>query len=151
MGQQQLLLVILVTIIIAIATLVAVTTFRTAAVTANLDAVRQDMTLIGSAAQGYYVKPLMFGGGSRSFDGISFNDMAFPAAGISVNGEEAQNENGRYVITTAAGQELIITAHPVSDPAYVAGDIDIDGVLSGGTPASRTIVAIVFQDGFEFQ
>lgn len=40
MGQQQLLLVILVTIIVGIATVVAINTFSSAADSANLDAVR---------------------------------------------------------------------------------------------------------------
>ena len=48
MGQQQLLLVILVTIIVGIATVVAINTFGTAADNANIDAVRNDMTAIAS-------------------------------------------------------------------------------------------------------
>ena len=62
MGQQQLLLVILVTIIVGIATVVAINTFGTAADNANIDAVRNDMTAIASGAQSYYMKPAMLGG-----------------------------------------------------------------------------------------
>ncbi|MDZ7757448.1 hypothetical protein [Rhodohalobacter sp.] len=72
MGQQQLLLVILVTIIVGIATVVAINTFGSAADSANVDAVRQDMASIAAAAQGYYMKPQMLGGGGRKFDGIDF-------------------------------------------------------------------------------
>jgi len=50
MGQQQLLLVILVTIIVGIATVVAINTFGAAADSANLDAVRQDMGSIAASA-----------------------------------------------------------------------------------------------------
>ncbi|MDZ7806938.1 MAG: hypothetical protein U5K71_07465 [Gracilimonas sp.] len=53
MGQQQLLLVILVTIIVGIATVVAINTFGSAADSANLDAVRQDVATIAASAQGY--------------------------------------------------------------------------------------------------
>ena len=151
MGQQQLLLVILVTIIVGIATVVAINTFGAAADSANLDAVRQDLAQIGAAAQGFYMKPAMLGGGSRSFDGITFNDMAFPAAGISADGDEAQNENGRYVITTAEGQELTITAHPASDDTYAPGTITEEGVLTPGNDAGTEIVAIVYPNRFEFQ
>jgi len=57
MGQQQLLLVILVTIIVGIATVVAINTFGSAADAANIDAVRNDVAAIASGAQGYYMKP----------------------------------------------------------------------------------------------
>jgi Tfp pilus assembly protein PilE len=79
MGQQQLLLVILVTIIVGIATVVAINTFGAAADSANVDAVRQDLASIAAAAQGYYMKPEMLGGGGRTFEGITFNDIAFGA------------------------------------------------------------------------
>jgi Tfp pilus assembly protein PilE len=145
MGQQQLLLVILVTIIVGIATVVAINTFGAAADSANIDAVRQDVAQIAAAAQGYYMKPNMLGGGGRSFAGITFNDIAFPASGISADGTIAQNENGRYVLGAAAGdgQSFVITAHPASDDTYVPGTIDANGVLSGGTGATDTGTATV--------
>jgi len=140
MGQQQLLLVILVTIIVGIATVVAINTFGAAADSANLDAVRQDVAQIAAAAQGYYMKPVMLGGGGRTFEGITFNDFAFAASGISANGLVAQNENGRYVLPAvpAAAQQFIITAHPASDDTYAPGPVDNNGVLTGGTDATVT-------------
>jgi Tfp pilus assembly protein PilE len=145
MGQQQLLLVILVTIIVGIATVVAINTFGAAADSANLDAVRQDVAQIAAAAQGYYMKPQMLGGGGRSFGGITFNDFAFAATGISADGLVAQNENGRYVLPAVAAnaQNFIITAHPASDAAYVPGAVDANGVLTGGTDATDTGTAQV--------
>lgn len=145
MGQQQLLLVILVTIIVGIATVVAINTFGAAADSANLDAVRQDVAQIAAAAQGYYMKPAMLGGGGRSFTGITFNDFAFAASGITTDGLTAQNENGRYVLpaVTDPGQEFIITAHPASDDTYAPGTVT-DGVLSGGTDATETGTATVY-------
>ena len=47
-----------------IATVVAINTFSSAADSANLDAVRQDLAQIGSSAQAYYIKPTMLSGGS---------------------------------------------------------------------------------------
>lgn len=135
MGQQQLLLVILVTIIVGIATVVAINTFGSAADAANLDAVRNDVAAIASGAQGYYMKPEMLGGGARTFDDITFNDFGFAANGISSDGFTAQNENGRYVID-GDGQTMTIIAHPASDDAYVPGGVDeTTGELSGGTDA----------------
>ncbi|MDZ7715010.1 MAG: hypothetical protein U5J95_02240 [Balneolaceae bacterium] len=48
MGQQQLLLVILVTIIVGIATVVAINTFSSASDSANVDAVRGDLLNIAA-------------------------------------------------------------------------------------------------------
>lgn len=59
MGQQQLLLVILVTIIVGIASAVAITTFSSASDSSNVDAVRQDMLSIGSTSQGYLRSQLL--------------------------------------------------------------------------------------------
>ena len=145
MGQQQLLLVILVTIIVGIATVVAINTFGSAADSANLDAVRQDVAQIAAAAQGFYMKPEMLGGGGRSFEGITFNDVAFAANGISANGLSAQNENGRYELPAvpADAQTFVITAHPSSDDTYVPGAVDDDGVLTGGTAAGDPGTATV--------
>lgn len=145
MGQQQLLLVILVTIIVGIATVVAINTFGTAADSANIDAVRQDVAQLASAAQGYYLKPAALGGGSRSFQDLTFYGLAFPAAGIRADSLGAQNENGYYVITGngVASQTLTITAHPSSGEGYTPGAI-VAGILT--PPANlgdQTIIGTV--------
>ena len=75
MGQQQLLLVILVTIIVGIATVVAINTFSSASDSANVDAVRNDLLNIAASAQQYYMKPDALGGGGNSFDGISVDNL----------------------------------------------------------------------------
>ena len=150
MGQQQLLLVILVTIIVGIATVVAINTFGAAADSANLDAVRQDVASIAAAAQGYYMKPEMLGGGGQDFTDISFNSMAFPG-NIDATGLIAQNENGRYVISGGSNDDFTVTAHPASDEDYVPGNVDADGVLtSTGTDAGETLTATVEPDNMNF-
>lgn len=117
MGQQQLLLVILVTIIVGIATVVAINTFGAAADSANVDAVQQDVAQLAAAVQGYYMKPEMLGGGSKSFNNISFNNFSFPFSGVE-DGNEPRvvwNENGKYVISVADGGEALnVVAHPSS-------------------------------------
>jgi Tfp pilus assembly protein PilE len=115
MGQQQLLLVILVTIIVGIATVVAINTFSSAADSANLDAVRQDLALIASSAQAYYVKPTMLGGGGSSFAGINFNLITFPSDSLDEAGLKAINANGSYTIDAGAGDaDFTVIAVPES-------------------------------------
>lgn len=166
MGQQQLLLVILVTIIVGIATVVAINTFGSAADQANIDAVTNDVATLASAAQGYYMRPGMLGGGGRTFDGtgtpesngISFRGLAFPANAIDQNDfMTAQNENGRYVIGDVTSDSFTITAHPGScngyQPGAVADAADGDteaGDLTGGADCDDPIVATVTANSFSF-
>ncbi|SMO36249.1 hypothetical protein [Gracilimonas mengyeensis] len=121
MGQQQLLLVILVTIIVGIATVVAINTFGSAADSANLDAVRQDVASIAASAQGYYMKPEMLGGGGQDFTNMTFNDIAFAADSVINSGLTAVNANGTYIFGTGTSTEMPITAHPSSCDGYTPG------------------------------
>lgn len=116
MGQQQLLLVILVTIIVGIATVVAINTFSSAAESANLDALRNDVAAIASSAQGYYIRPEMLGGGGNSFANITFQNITF--AGNIVEGTNnltAVNLNGAFVIQPGAtATQFVLRAFPSS-------------------------------------
>jgi len=146
MGQQQLLLVILVTIIVGIATVVAINTFGSAADAATLDAVRQDLASIAASAQGFYMKPQMLGGGGRTFTGITFEDFGFAGAVDPTDGLTAENENGRYVISGANATQFTITAHPASDDAYTASTIDANNEITtvgtaAGEPGTSTVTA----------
>ena len=153
MGQQQLLLVILVTIIVGIATVVAINTFGSAADQANIDAVNNDIAALASAAQGYYMRPGMLGGGGRTFDGsgtpqssgISFDGLAFPATEVGGTGSlTAVNENGRYVIEDITPQDFTIRADPSSCAGFTPG---IAG--SSCTNVADQITAAVGPNTFE--
>ncbi|WP_249066769.1 hypothetical protein [Halalkalibaculum roseum] len=139
MGQQQLLLVILVTIIVGIATVVAINTFGAAADSANLDAVRQDMGSIAASAQGYYMKPEMLGGGGKSFADMSFNDLAF--GGTIVSNTVAYNENGTYELGTGSAASISLTADPASGTGYIEGQ-------TGN--ADNTLTATILPDNLSF-
>ena len=117
MGQQQLLLVILVTIIVGIATVVALNVFGTQADEANRDAVRQDILSAAANAQGFYIRPEMMEGGAYSFDDSSGEELTIEALGIpgSEEGGNWVNENGTYSLDTDGGADnFTITAEPAS-------------------------------------
>ncbi|GAB5408827.1 MAG: hypothetical protein BalsKO_11920 [Balneolaceae bacterium] len=137
MGQQQLLLVILVTIIVGIATVVAINTFSSSADSANLDAVRNDIASIAASAQGYYIKPTMLGGGGNSFAAVTFNNIAFAADTVDAAGTNAFNANGRYVISAQAAGSFTVTAHPAS---RTVGDVSL---TSTATLGATTIAASI--------
>ena len=139
MGQQQLLLVILVTIIVGIATVVAINTFGSAADSAAQDSVRQDLASIAASAQGYYMRPEMLGGGGRTFERITFNNIAF--GGNVIDAQNAENENGTYTMPEVTGEDddFIVTAI-VNDTneseiqARVCADGMVMGEIGGGAP-----------------
>jgi len=155
MGQQQLLLVILVTIIVGIATVVAINTFGTAADQANIDAVNNDVATLASAAQGYYMRPGMLGGGGRTFTGgevdadgggteaadpITFEGLAFPSDDQDNDADDpvAVNENGRYIITQVLEQSFVIEAHPASCEGFTPG-LSGSGCDEGGDIIYATV------------
>lgn len=133
MGQQQLLLVILVTIIVGIATVVAMNTFGSSAENSNRDAVRNDIASIATSAQAWYIKPDMLGGGGNTFTDITFNDFGFSASDISEDGLTATNLNGTYVMTVAE-QTLTIVATPSSN-ASSGSPVTITGTVTPGNLA----------------
>jgi Tfp pilus assembly protein PilE len=89
MGQQQLLLIILGVIVVGIAVAVGITMFTDNAVSANKDAVTNDLVNLASRAQQYYRRPTALGGGQGSFVGID---------ALSKLTSKPTNSNGTYAL-----------------------------------------------------
>lgn len=139
MGQQQLLIVILVTIIIGIASIVAITTFDSAANTANRDAIVNDLNTLASEAQDYYLRPVTLSGGGRSFNGFSIMGKLLPVSGISEDRLFAQTENGILEVRSVTNNNLTIVAHPSSCEGYTPGTVDEEGILTDAGSCSETV------------
>jgi len=99
MGQQQLLLILLGVIIVAIALSVGLTLFQDSAVSANRDAVSNDLVALAARAQTYYRKPTSFGGGQNSFTGLAIDKLT----------TKPVNANGTYEITTVTSGQVVLT------------------------------------------
>lgn len=99
MGQQQILLLALVSIILGIVYIVAANVFGNSIVNSNRDAVRQDLFYAAANAQNIYTRPLSIDGISRDFNNIE-NDQLISQINIPGirNGEIIKNENGLYSI-----------------------------------------------------
>lgn len=137
MGQQQLLLVILVTVIVGIATVVAINTFSSASKAANRDAVTNDVVAIAASGQSYYIKPAMLNGGGNSFEGIGFDDLAFAGTYLAAEPLNAINVNGYFVISGADANGFTVTAHPASCDGYAgATTVDVSGNVTAITAAA---------------
>lgn len=127
MGQQQLLLVILVTILVGIATLVAFNVFGTAAEEANRDAVRQDILAAAAQAQAIWTRPEMMDGAGQDFQNLDADEIL---ARLNIPGENTgstvENENGVYSVTIGDGTSLTITGAPTSDTDDIVGNVARD-------------------------
>jgi hypothetical protein len=92
MGQQQLLLIILGTIIVGIAVAVGITLFNDQAAATNRDEVVNDLVHYASAAQSYYRRPRILGGGGGSFTGMTMTN-------ITAVSQAPRHLNGTYTLT----------------------------------------------------
>ena len=105
MGQQQLLLIILGTIIVGIAISVAIIIYNDSLITNNRDDIQNDLAFIAARAQEYYFRPASMAGGGHSFVGLSAD-----AAGMAkiVSPEFSNNDHGTYTVQTAGDASLVI-------------------------------------------
>ncbi len=143
MGQQQLLLVILVTIIVGIATVVAINTFGAAADDANVQASIQDSAQIGATAQSFYMRPEMLGGGGRDFSDITWDDipMGFDddCAHIEGNPERCNENAGFTTITSPGSNDFTFTTIPAQAGGVIAVRVCADDVQMSSWDADGTL------------
>jgi len=95
MGSQQLLMIVVGLIIVGIGVAIGINIFGVNAQQANRDAITEDCLHLAAAAQGYYRKPDILGGGNNSFADIGVTDCGMLPFG---DGRTAQNMNATYVI-----------------------------------------------------
>jgi len=129
MGQQQLLLIILGVIVVGIAVAVGITMFSDNAVSANKDAVTNDLVNLASRAQQFYRRPTALGGGQGAFTGLTAD-----ATGLGKLTSKPTNSNGTYSIITA-GDASHVKLHGVGTEKGTDGNllsIDMD-VLADST------------------
>ncbi len=103
MGQQQLLLIILGVIVVGIAVAVGITMFTDNAISANRDAVTNDLVNLAARAQQFYRRPTALGGGGNNFTGLTAD-----AAGLRKLTNRETNANGTYSITSAGNATGVV-------------------------------------------
>jgi len=109
MGQQQLLLLVLATVIVGIATVVGIQAFSQNNTKSNADALMNDAVRIASDAQAWAQKSAPFGG-PGTFGAAGFGEATLAALGYEAAGTPAvyTNLNGDFQITTAAASNLVV-------------------------------------------
>ncbi len=123
MGQQQLLLIVLGTIIVGVAVVVGINMFTTGAVNAERDALLQDVNNIASSAASYWRKPAALGDGAKSFTSVS---------DVTGFGVDSQNANGSFIMSTINASDFVLTATGVNEGVVIVATITRSGV--SGTP-----------------
>lgn len=118
MGQQQLFIVILVTILIGIATIVAINTFDNSRVQTNHEAVRQIMIDASGHAQAYYRQSTLMDGGGNSFQNVTLEDIQV----------QADHEHGMFSITDSSPDSFTLTAVPAAGEGNIVSVIYRDRI-----------------------
>lgn len=105
MGQQQLLLVILVTIIIGLATVLGIILIENYKDESFKDMIRQDIMEAATVGQSYYRTPTGMGGGNSSFVGITMEKIQLDTSTVI----------SKFSITETTQNYFKITADPKSN------------------------------------
>jgi hypothetical protein len=167
MGQQQLLLLVLATVIVGIAIAVGILAFRENTVRSNYDALVQDVIRIASDAQAWKLKPAMFGGQDDALktDTLDYTNATLHALGfqnLTGSGINAcyENRNGKYAITVAGANGLTIEGGNLPNvnkvQATVTGvrdtsiELVADESIVGGSTADGTEVTTITITGCTF-
>ena len=95
MGSQQLLLLIVGTLMIGLIIAVGINMFVDNATSSNRDAVANDLAALASRAQAYQRKPHCLGGGGGSFQGFTLLNSS-------------QNANGTFSVPIATNSMVMI-------------------------------------------
>ena len=123
MGQQQLLLIVLGTIIVGVAVVVGINMFTTGAVNAGRDALLQDVNNIASSAASYWRKPAALGGGARDFTGVT---------SVITFGADSSNANGVFTMNVTSATQFTLTATGSNEGVIIVAVVTQQGV--SGTP-----------------
>lgn len=123
MGQQQLLLIVLGTIIVGVAVIVGINMFTTGAVNAERDALLQDVNAVAASAASYWRKPAALGGGNRTFVGVT---------DVTTFGADSSNANGNIIMSSVTATSFTVTATGANEGVIIVASITQQGV--SGTP-----------------
>ena len=127
MGQQQLILVVLVTVLVGIASIVAMNTFGQSAEISNREAVRQDLLYGANMAQSIFYRNPLLGGAGRDFTSYQGNILNLMGLPMTQNASgEWQNENGIYDIEDLDKDSFTIRGRPSTGGPDILAIVEFD-------------------------
>ena len=120
MGQQQILLIILVSIIVGTAIIVGMLFIEKEQVQFMEDEYTQLMFEVAEQAQAWHLKPKELGGGGNSFENISFNQIPCPLDAVDPsNPANCESDEGYHLIQV---QRLFPGFAIISSTIYLGSD-----------------------------
>lgn len=109
--MQQLILLVLAAILVAVALVVGLDMFQQSAEQAKQFIITQDLLTIANLAQAWFRRPDDFSGGDRSFANLSFAAINFDS--VNINGTyklaDRRSQSFRVVGTTTGEDSLQVT------------------------------------------
>lgn len=108
MGRQQMLLALLVMSITGAALLMGATMLKENGQAANQEEVREALLTVAARAQGWYRRPAMLGGGSRSFAQISWTKIHF----------DSETTSGIFTMSHKQQKSFRVTGVSKEDPSW---------------------------------
>jgi hypothetical protein len=105
MGQQSLILALLAILMVTNPMAINITTGPENALSANLDAICNDLVILAARAQQYYHRPAALGGGGNSFAGLTADYSGLAKLTSMPNGK---NANGTYIISCAGTLNSVV-------------------------------------------
>jgi hypothetical protein len=147
LGQQQLLLIVLGVIIVAVAVVVGINLFNAHAKSAALDSLTLQLVSYGQLAHEYYKKPKTFGGGGNSFEGFMIPNVnpALQPLCWSTTLPSGSSSTENIQMDCAVDPEWVIIW--CTDLTYFNPD-NLDASLVGQISIGATGFEITYMDGY---
>ena len=119
MGQQQLLLMLVLAVIVGIITILAINTFIISRDEGIKDIIRQEMMEAATLGQMYFKKSEMFGGGGNSYKNITLFDIHL----------DSSSAVAAFEITEANTIYFKLKAIPFEDISTITAIVYIDQIV----------------------
>jgi hypothetical protein len=134
MGQQQLLLLVLATVIVGLATVAGIQAFEQGQTRANQDALTQMAVKVASDIQAKAKEPSQFGGGDGSISGLDTGNLSIGQLGYDASGSNDDlggTGNGSGVYSTSSGECIVSSGGSVgvstgSGASAPSGDVFVE-------------------------
>jgi len=127
MGQRELMLMLLASVITGIAIFAGIKIFNNQNVEFEEDEYEQLMLEIGEEMQAWYVKPTQLGGGGKSYHGLNFNQIPCPLGNVGDNFVNCSDDDGKHKIVLTGRDNYhakIISVLRLKQKIYING-IDV--------------------------
>ncbi len=121
MSQQQILLIVLAVFIIGSAIAFGLVVFNDQSAAANRDGLTSDLLKLSVRARAYYLRPKTWGGGEKSFDGLTMEYIT----------NRPKNANGEYSVLSVGSDSVVLRGV---------------GITSGADGSPLTVTMVVFSD-----